>query len=106
MAGHVQVFFSPCVFSESPDVVWRVCVEVGALLGRGCPSGSQWQQKGERGSSPSLSSHSFQRIKDDYSLFWFMELLSVLPNMRIYSKLSKSLKKEGSRGTFVVRGTA
>lgn len=75
-------------------------VEVGSLLGHGCPPGSQWQQKGKLGCSLSLSGCSFQWIKADYSVFWLMELLICSPKHRYLQQAKQEFEERGEQGHF------
>lgn len=88
--------FSLCVVG----VQWWPYVEVGALLGHGCSPGSPWQQRGEQGHSPSLSSHLLQWMKDDYSLFWRMVLLICCPKHVYLQWTKQEFEGRGQQGHF------
>lgn len=72
----------------------------GSFAGHGCPPGSQWQQKGERGCMLPLSSRSFQRIKADYSLFWLVELLVCSPKRGYLQPAKQEFEGRGHQGRF------
>lgn len=106
VAGHVQVLLSPCVLFESTDVArhgerawrWELCWVMDAPQ---APSGSRKASRAARRLSAVTHSSWLRLI---IPCFGSWSYSAVLPSMGIYNKLSKSLKKEGSRGTSPSRG--
>ena len=101
MAGLVQVLFSPCVLFESTDVAqhgkrvwrWEICWAMDVPQ---APSGSR---KTSRAAHHLSAVAHFSGLRLIIPCFGSQSYSSVLPSMGIYNKLSKSLKKEGSRDT-------